>query len=482
MLRSIILLLSMLLFGTAAMAQIIIGPTTPKPAPTRPPVASGPSAIEIERAAFNACAAAKTPGPCRQYLARYPRGSWADIARGRISDLEAAQTAPRPALVERTPAPTVDREPQFWAACDAGTTVAACEKYLGGYPSGRWAVDARAKIAVLNAVAQERASFAQCQASTAPGLCETFIATYPNSSLVAAAKAQIGVIAGQAAQRDAAARAQAAADQDRRAFAACDAATASGPCEAYLASFPTGASAAAARLKIGTLAASQQERTAAAACLNGVGAAPCEQYLATYPSGSSAAAARARLTGLKTAEAERAAWAQCQTSDVALPCERYLAAYPAGASADAARTLIARINSAEQERTAWALCEAGKTAFPCEKYLASFATGRYADAARTRIKVLETAETEPEMVPALGLVVKRSDKGEFTVVSVQQFSSAMGNVFGGDVILKINDQPANPRETPRAALERALAAASGRVKLLIRRGPAAVTAVIRARP
>ena len=68
------------------------------------------------------------------------------------------------------------------------------------------------------------------------------------------------------------------------------------------------------------------------------------------------------------------------------------------------------------------------------------------------------------------------------VISVQQFSSAMGNVFGGDVIIKINDQPTNPRDMPRAALEKGLADANGRVKLLIRRGPASVTAVIRARP
>jgi outer membrane protein assembly factor BamD (BamD/ComL family) len=526
LLRFTTLLLSVLLFGGVAHAQLIIPGTAKPPAPP-PPAAAGPSKAEIERAAFNACASARTTAPCRSYLQKYPNGNFADTARARIADLEAAQAAAAQRAAQAAadrppPPPPVDREPQLWAACDAGSTIALCERYLAGFPTGPHANDARTKIAALNAAAAEKSAFAVCQSSTAPGPCEAFVAAYPNSTLVAGAKAQIATIARTseqraaaaqaeaaqraaaeqaliaqraaaekelAAQRVAAAQALAAADKEKTAFAPCLEGSAVAACQAYLDGYPNGTFAAQARVKMSTLAAADQERTAAGACLNGSSVAACEKYLGSYPSGASAAAARSRITALNSAEQERTAWRACEAGDAALQCEKYLAAYPAGPSADAARAIIARISkdeaskrAAEAEQAAWDQCRtATNNVLPCQQYLDAHPAGRFVALAKAQIDVIATGPTEDQAVPALGLVVKRNAQSQLVVVSVQGNSTAVGNVFGGDIITTINDKPYNPREAPRAALEAAIAADNGRVELLIMRGAAPVSKVLRAR-
>ena len=495
MLRAIILFWSMLVLAmgtlaTAVSAQFVLPPpvAAPKPAtPKPPPGPSGPSALEIERAAYNNCANARTAGPCRQYLAKYPRGGWADLARTRITDLESAERERRAAAdAVRAEAPppapviireAVDPEKPAWSACEASSSPEACNRYIASFPRGPSIDAARAKVAAINAAAQERAAWTLCQNGDSAVPCQAYVDNFPAGSQVVAARSRIAQIAAGA--------------QERAAWTQCANGT-TAACNAYLAAFPNGGQAAAARLRIAGIATAEQENAAWQSCQNG-SAADCDRYVAAFPGGSQAGAARSRSAMLANAERERAtaaanaekertALALCTSSEAILACENYLAAYPAGVSAGDVRARIARINLAEQEKTAWSLCEAGKQLLPCEKYLAAFPQGRFAEPARTRIKVLETAETEPEMVPALGMIVKRSDKGEFVVVSVQQFSSAMGNVFGGDVITKINDAATDPRSLPRAALEAGLAASNGRVKLLVRRGPATVTAVIRAKP
>ena len=506
LLRTIIQFWSMVVLATGilasgASAQLIFPPpAAPAPPPARAPSGpSGPSALEIERAAYNNCANARTAGPCRQYLAKYPRGGWADLARSRVNDLETAERERREAAerarADQPPPPpvvireAVDPEKPAWAACEASTSPEACNRYIASFPRGPSIEAARAKVAAINAAAQERAAWTLCQNSETGAPCDAYVNNFPAGSQVVAARARIAQIA--------------AGTQERAAWAQCQNGTSAAPCNAYIAAFPNGAQAAAALLRIANIATAEQETGAWQTCQNG-SIADCDRYVAAFPGGSQVGAARARSAMLAAAERERAlaaanaererslaaanaekeraALALCQNSESVLPCETYVAAYPAGIAAGDVKARIARINLAEQEKTAWSLCETGSQMLPCERYLAAFPSGRFAEPARTRIKVLETGATEPEMVPALGIIVKRSDKGEFVVVSVQQFSSAMGNVFGGDVITKINDAATDPRSLPRAALEAGLAASNGRVKLLVRRGPATVTAVIRAKP
>ena len=525
MLRTIIPFWSMVVLATGALtgtasAQLIFPPpvAAPRPAPPRPtaprpaPRPSGPSALEIERAAYNSCANARTAGPCQQYLAKYPNGGYAELARGRLNDTEAAERSLREAAErsQAVPAPvptsapggnreTADAERLAWAACDASTSPEACNLYITRFRRGSSVKQARAKIEAMNAATQDRAAWALCQSSSIAAPCQAYVKQFPNGSQVVMARDRIATLLAGA--------------QERNAWAQCMNNTFAAACTTYVAAYPEGAMVALARQRIASGAAIERDNTAWRLCQNG-GIDDCRGYIATFPSGSQVAAARARMGTLAkadreraaaaaivereraaaaliaerqraaaqaAAERERAALALCQSGDTVRACEIYLAAYPAGAAASDVRARIAQINLAEQEKIAWAQCENGKQVLPCARYLAAFPAGRFAEPVRTRIKMLETAETEPEMVPALGIIVKRSDRGEFVVVSVQQFSSAMGNIFGGDVIIKINDAPINPRSLPRAALESGLAASSGRVKLLVRRGPATVTAVIRAK-
>lgn len=530
LLRATILLLSLLLSGTAVQAQVNLGKIAPRP--EKAPAA--PSAAVIENAAWQACANARTAGPCEAYLRDYPRGSFAGVARTRSEDIRRAQAdAARRAEEQRAAArerpapvaPVVDREPRLWAACEASTTVATCTDYLAAFPSGPSADKARARITALNNAAAEKAAFAQCQASTTPGLCETFIATYPNSNLVAAAKAQSNVIASQgaaraaaekqqaearlaaereaaarrdaaekelAAQREASARALAAAEQDKAAFAACRDGGNPADCQAYLAAAPNGAFRAQAQARIIAIESTNRERAAFEICRNGTSAEACRNFVRDFPTsanaGDAARIGRERDAAAGAAAAEAAAWALCEPGQSALQCDKYLALYAAGPHAQAAQAIAARIRkeeadkiAAEQEQTAWEMCRPSAQTRPCDDYLARYPAGRFVASAKTRIQEIITGPTEDQAVAALGLVVKRNAKSQLEIVSVQGNSSAMGQVFGGDIITTINDKPYDPRMGPKAALDAAIAADNGRVEVLITRGAVPVSKVLRAR-
>gem|GEM_PF-7052399 len=541
MLRATILLLSFLLAGTAVQAQVKL-PTMPSRVDKQP---AAPSAAVIENAAWQACANARTAGPCDAYLRDYPRGSFAGVARTRGEDIRRAQAeAARRAEEQRAAArerpapvaPVVDREPRLWATCEASTTVAACTDYLGAFPSGPSADKARARITALNAAAAEKAAFAQCQASTSPGLCETFVATYPNSNLVAAAKAQSAVIASQgaaraaaerqqaeerlaaekrqtearlaaekqqaearlaaereaAAQRDAAQKAQAAAEQDKTAFTACRDGNSAADCQAYLAAAPNGAFRAQAQAKALAIESTNKEKAAFDICRNGATAAPCRDFGRDFPTsanaGEAARLARERDAAASAAAAETAAWALCEPGQSTVQCEKYLALYAAGPHAQAAQAIVARIRkdeadklALEQEQAAWDLCRSAAKTQPCDDYLQRFPAGRFVGAAKTRAQEILTGPTEDQAVAPLGLVVKRNTKSQLEIVSVQGNSSAIGQVFGGDIITTINDKPYDPRIEPKAALDAAIAEDNGRVELLITRGAVPVSKVLRAR-
>ena len=382
-------------------------------------------------------------------------------------------TRPTPVPKPAAPAAPVpfDFERAAWDLCAKGKTASPCDAYLAKYPGGRWADLAATRIKDMNAqpasapsrptapVAapvdeKEKADWLLCQNSTVSGPCERYVETYPAGRWTEQAKTRI--------------RSSNAAAQDKL--------------------VAEQAKAAAAQQASQEQAAAAAEKADWGNCQTSNSAAACERFIIAYPASARTGAARELVAKFRADSEEKAAWTACQNGDSALQCEKYLAAFRSGPNAATATSLIAKYAKAdqdrlkaEQEKTAWSLCESGKTALPCNDYLRAFADGRFADSARTRIRILETAATEPEMVPALGLVVKRNDKGEMVVVSVQQFSSAMGNVFGGDIIIKINDQPTKSSDLPRQTIEAGLAAQSGRIKLLVRRGPAAVTVVIRAR-
>lgn len=504
LLRHFIVLLSVCLFGSAAAAMQIlddIAPKTTKAAPQAPP----PPQVDREKQAFDACIGASGTGPCQAYLERYRSGRYTKAVRD-IIDGRTDKPAP-------PPPPQADPELKAWNACISGNasdSIATCEAYLATYRQGKWAGEAERRLAALRAADAEKKASAvektlldQCLSGSAPSLCDAFIARYPTSISVPIAKARITAIAAEDERRavdqkrrdeqsKADAKAQAAAEQDKTAFAACRDSGNPADCQAYLDTAPGGAFRAQAQARINTLAAANQEKAAWDACRNGTTTEPCLAFGRSFPSsanaGQAATIARERAASADAARAENAAWALCEPGQMASPCSNYVNVYPAGPHAPAAQAIVARIKkdetdkrALEQEQASWAQCETGKTILPCQQYLDTHPTGRFVSAAKTRIEVVSTGETEPQAVAALGLVVKRNAKSQMEVVSVQGNSSAMGYVFGGDIITTINDKPYNPRQEPLAALEAAIAADNGRVEVLIMRGAAPVSKVLRAR-
>ncbi|MDG2528925.1 caspase family protein [Caulobacter endophyticus] len=145
----------------------------------------------------------------------------------------------------------------------------------------------------------------------------------------------------------------------------------------------------------------------------------------------------------------------------------------------------------DYEQAAWELCSRSQTAAPCEKYRQKYPSGRFAELAQDRLSdfaapvrapaaAQPSQSVAPEIVQELGLVVARNAAGEIQVQAVQPGSTAMGMMFGGDVVLQANLLNPDPAQTPGAFLTNALAN-QGRVKLLVRRGPTTTSVVLRPR-
>lgn len=166
-----------------------------------------------------------------------------------------------------------------------------------------------------------------------------------------------------------------------------------------------------------------------------------------------------------------------------------------------ARAAAAPALSLEDE--AWGLCRSASGRTPCDAYLAGFPTGRFAGLARARITDLSAA-TPPGQVPApvpspekpfapgalanpsiaetvsgLGLTVRLARGGEALLVdAVNANGLASGHILPGDEIVAINSAPL----APNIAATRQLLdpfQAQGRIKLLIRRGPASSLVILR---
>lgn len=82
----------------------------------------------------------------RAYLGRYPDGLYADVARARLAEIEAAKRAE-----------TQGEERALWDNVRDKDTIAAYRRYLNRYPEGRFVDEATARIDALQAAAAEQA-------------------------------------------------------------------------------------------------------------------------------------------------------------------------------------------------------------------------------------------------------------------------------------------------------------------------------------
>lgn len=151
------------------------------------------------------------------------------------------------------------------------------------------------------------------------------------------------------------------------------------------------------------------------------------------------------------------------------------------------------------EDEAWGLCRSGSGRAPCDAYLYSFPTGRFAGLARARISDIESRPAPAPLqkvevsgsinlvsppsvavaVLGLGLTVRSAQDGTaFVVDQVNPGGHAAGQILPGDVIVAINSAGIQP-DVPVARQLSDPFDAQGRIKLLIRRGPASSLVILR---
>jgi len=104
--------------------------------------AEAKAARDAELVFFQAIQAKESVAGYENYLAQYPDGLFASLARQRIGALEAEQTASRSALST----PAADQETILWNTVKDSAAKAELKAYLDAYPHGRFANAAKAKI------------------------------------------------------------------------------------------------------------------------------------------------------------------------------------------------------------------------------------------------------------------------------------------------------------------------------------------------
>ena len=126
------------------------GPSQPAvEAPSRqrgaPPIASPSRTREqdVELTFWNTVRQQDTEQMYQQYLDRYPRGEFANLASMRIAELRKAAE---------------DKENSNWYATVAEDTIEAYSRYLNTYPRGRFAIEARQRKTAKERAMQEAAS------------------------------------------------------------------------------------------------------------------------------------------------------------------------------------------------------------------------------------------------------------------------------------------------------------------------------------
>jgi hypothetical protein len=178
----------------AAPAPVAAAPVAPAPAQPAPPARTqSPEEVVFWESVRNSTNRAELDA----YLAKYPDGTFAPLARARIDALAAAEAkraaapAPKPAVppapkplaaaapdrkAAEPPAaakPDATQEALFWESVRSSSNPAELRAYLAKYPEGTFAPLARARLAALAADEAKRAAAPQLNIPPKPAGSET---------------------------------------------------------------------------------------------------------------------------------------------------------------------------------------------------------------------------------------------------------------------------------------------------------------------
>ncbi len=123
-------------------------PAPPAPAPTPSPApAPNPIMSEAQREldAWEAAQRSNTRGAIEGFVAQFPQGRYVGIARQKLSGMAAAPT-PAPVAAPKPAAYNPQVEYEVWDKADTSKKRTDYEAYLAAYPSGRYADLARAGL------------------------------------------------------------------------------------------------------------------------------------------------------------------------------------------------------------------------------------------------------------------------------------------------------------------------------------------------
>ena len=261
-----------------------------------------------DRAYWQQTGSGNTEAGMRAYLERYPHGEFAEIARERIAQIEAARAQ--------------QADIDYWNQTGRGVDAAGLRAYLGRYPNGQFANLARQRLADIEA-AEDRAYWQQTGASgTAAGL-RAYLGRYPDGIYARTARDQLDALIN--------------AGNHAAAWQAAQAADTIAGYRQFINAYPQSPNVTVARARIADIRADNQAWQRA----QNIGTATAyRDYLNAYPAGRHQAEARAALQAI---EADNQAWQAARAADTVTAYRQYLDDYPDGLHAQQARDRIAAL-------------------------------------------------------------------------------------------------------------------------------------------
>ncbi|MFN6977123.1 MAG: peptidoglycan-binding protein, partial [Gemmobacter sp.] len=276
---------------------------------------------------------------------------------------------------------------RYWEQYGSSGNQASVQNYLNLFPLGVFALLALEQLANTdNAPQADQAAWAQARAVDTIPAYRAYLAAWPRGAYANAARTRIAILEGQPG--------------DRAAWNRATAINTQAAYRAYLDAWPRGAYAAEARNRIAALSGSAADRAAWADAQRANTIPAYRAYLSTWPRGTFAAEARARIEALQAegTNADRTAWERALAANTVAGYRGYLSAFPRGTFAAEARARIEALQAegTNADRTAWERALAANTVAGYRGYLSAFPRGTFAAEARARIEALQAEGTNAD--------------------------------------------------------------------------------------